>query len=97
MTRTYRKIILSAAMLPALAGAQAGKGTAGADWPMYNRDLAGARYLPLTQINTKNVVRLKQVWAYGLRAPEGGASTSEATPIVVNGVMYLPAGRSVLA
>ena len=26
-----------------------------ADWPTYNRDLAGTRYSPLTQINTANV------------------------------------------
>ena len=26
-----------------------------ADWPMFNRDLAGTRYSPLTQINTTNV------------------------------------------
>ena len=29
-----------------------------ADWPMYNRDLAGTRYSPLAQINTKNVAKL---------------------------------------
>ena len=27
------------------------------DWPTYNRDLAGTRYSPLTQINTTNVSR----------------------------------------
>src|ERR1700733_8975339 len=30
----------------------------GADWPMYNRDLAGTRYSPLTEINTTNVAKL---------------------------------------
>ena len=30
------------------------------DWPMYNRDLAGTRYSPLTQINTTNVTPLEQ-------------------------------------
>ena len=29
----------------------------GDDWPTYNRDLAGTRYSPLTQINTQNVSR----------------------------------------
>jgi glucose dehydrogenase len=62
------------------------------DWPMYNRDLAGTRYSPLTQINPKNVVRLKQVWTFRL-----DARASEATPIVVNGVMYLPAGKRIVA
>jgi glucose dehydrogenase len=65
---------------------------AAADWPMYNRDLAGTRYSPLTQINTRNVSRLTKAWSFRLNA-----RASEATPIVVNGVMYLPAGNRVVA
>ena len=75
-----------------------------ADWPMYLRDLAGTRYSPLTQINTGNVTKLTQAWSYRLH-PEGkvltGASPSEIfqeiTPIVVNGVMYMPSGNRVVA
>ncbi len=71
---------------------------------MYNRDLAGTRYSPLTQINAANVSKLTQAWSYRLQ-PEGksliGPSPSEifqeVTPIVVNGVMYLPAGDRVVA
>lgn len=62
------------------------------DWPMYNRDLAGTRYSPLTQINTRNAPKLIKVWSFKLNA-----RASEATPIVVNDVMYLPAGNSVVA
>jgi glucose dehydrogenase len=58
---------------------------------MYNRDLSGTRFSPLTQINTRNVARLKKVWSYHVPA------ASEVTPIVVNGVMYLPAGKTVVA
>jgi len=68
------------------------KPSAEGDWPMYNRDLAGTRYSPLTQINTKNVARLKQAWTFRLNAV-----ASEATPIVVHGVMYLPAGKRIVA
>ena len=71
---------------------------------MYNRDLAGTRYSPLTQINTTNVAKLTQAWAYRLQ-PEGRTLTSpspaeifqEITPIVVNGVLYTPAGNRVVA
>ena len=42
-----------------------------ADWPTYNRDLAGTRYSPLTQINTENVAKLTQAWSYRLRPPVG--------------------------
>ena len=71
------------------------------DWPMFNRDLAGTRYSPLTQINTANVAKLTKAWHYRFNR-EGktinGDSPSELyqeiTPIVVNGVMYMPVGRS---
>ncbi|HEX5107585.1 MAG TPA: PQQ-binding-like beta-propeller repeat protein [Vicinamibacterales bacterium] len=79
------------------------------DWPTYNRDLAGTRYSPLTQINAANVATLTQAWSYRLR-PAPGVSVAaidkpassfeifqEVTPIVVNGVMYLPSGHRVVA
>src|SRR5262245_8253389 len=74
---------------------------ASADWPMYRHDLAGTGYSPLTQINTRNVSNLSQVWTFGLqsdvpaappaggRGGPGGALNSEATKIDVSGVMYL--------
>src|SRR5213083_943172 len=65
------------------------------DWPMYRHDLAGTGYSPLGDINTRNVAALTQAWTYRLQgdAPAAGPGgvNSEATPIVVNGVMYLPA------
>ena len=78
------------------------------DWPMYRHDLAGSGYSPLTQIDSKNVAKLIKVWTYSLQsdAPpaaqatgRGGAGgpNSEATPIVVNRVMYLPAANRVVA
>jgi len=42
---------------------------AAADWPMYNRDLAGTRYSPLAEINTKNVAKLTEAWSFKLGAP----------------------------
>jgi quinoprotein glucose dehydrogenase len=81
----------AAVLLSAVAFAQT-------DWPAYNHDLAGTRYSPLRQINAKNVSQLKEVWTFRLhRDSEKTAASSEATPIVVNGVMYLPAGNSVVA
>lgn len=64
----------------------------GRDWPMYAGDLAGTRFSKLTQIDTANVAQLAPAWTYTLGAPG-----SEATPIVVNGTMYLPSGDSVVA
>lgn len=78
------------------------------DWPMYRRDFAGTGYSPLKQITTGNVTSLRRAWTYRLQrdaaapAPTGGpgglpAVNSQATPIVVNGVMYLPASDRVVA
>jgi glucose dehydrogenase len=74
-----------------------------ADWPMYNRDLAGTRYSPLKQITPKNVGNLKLTWKFLLRPDTSGPAAgglgaySQATPIVMDGVMYLPAGNRILA
>ncbi|HEX4133510.1 MAG TPA: pyrroloquinoline quinone-dependent dehydrogenase [Bryobacteraceae bacterium] len=71
-----------------------------ADWPTYNRDLASSRFSPLTQITPANVSKLAQAWSYKMRpdadSPNSG-TMNEVTPIVVNGVMYLPAGNRVIA
>jgi len=65
------------------------------DWPMYRHDLAGTGFSPLTQITPANVATLSQAWTYSL---QGEATVnSQATPIVVNGVMYLPAANRIVA
>jgi quinoprotein glucose dehydrogenase len=71
------------------------------DWPMFNRDLAGTRFSPLTQINTANVGTLTQAWSYplqpaGFRFATAGGS-SELVPIVVKGVMYISTQTRVMA
>jgi quinoprotein glucose dehydrogenase len=73
------------------------------DWPMYRRDPAGTGWSPLTQINAGNAARLRSVWTYGLQSDApvtgrgAGGPNSEATPIVVNGTMYVPAANRVVA
>ncbi len=63
---------------------------------MFNRDLAGTRYSPLAQINTSNVAKLTPAWSY--RPSEtGGKAAVESMPLVINRVMYLPAGNRVVA
>ena len=61
-----------------------------ADWPSYGNDAGNSRYSPLNQINTGNVTKLAQAWVYDTRpTPETKANrTGQATPLVVNGVMY---------
>jgi len=78
------------------------------DWPSYRHDESGTGHSPLRQINAGNVASLIRVWTYSLQgeasaAPNAGrgggagAVNSQATPIVVNGVMYLPAANRVVA
>jgi len=38
---------------------------------MFNRDLAGTRFSPLTQINVSNVSKLAPAWSYKLRPRDG--------------------------
>jgi alcohol dehydrogenase (cytochrome c) len=55
-----------------------------ADWPAYNRTLAGDRYSPLAQITTANVRQLTLRCAFTL--PE--LVSFQTGPLVVNGTMY---------
>src|SRR6266581_9317498 len=54
------------------------------NWPTYWGDYQGRHYARLKQITTENVGRLQVRWAF--QVPGGGPL--EATPIVVDGVMY---------
>jgi glucose dehydrogenase len=72
------------------------------DWPMYRGDLAGTGYSPLAEITTANVSTLARAWSYALDSdPTAGAEArnpnSQATPIVVGDVMYVPAIDRVVA
>ncbi|HEY0263140.1 MAG TPA: pyrroloquinoline quinone-dependent dehydrogenase [Granulicella sp.] len=79
-------------------------GQAGSDWPMYGHDGASTRFSPLKDINTANVANLKRAWTYHM-APQQAAQPSaaasplaartrqrrsETTPLMVDGVLYLP-------
>jgi len=75
--------------LTAAAGVQAG--VPDGDWWTLNRDLASTRYSPLDQINRSNVSQLALAWSYPLK------TFNTASPLVVNGVMYFPAGPRFVA
>ncbi|MGA9770281.1 MAG: pyrroloquinoline quinone-dependent dehydrogenase [Blastocatellia bacterium] len=64
------------------------------DWPAYGRDGGGTRYSPLDQITRDNVKNLKIAWQYrtGAAGEKGRAASRaafEATPIMVDGTLYL--------
>jgi quinohemoprotein ethanol dehydrogenase len=96
----YAALLLACAALApmsqtAIAGAPAAGNLdaarlAGADgepqnWFTGGRDQDGSYYSPLTGIDAKNVKQLGFAWQYDLGNPMRG---QEATPIVIDGVMY---------
>ena len=56
-----------------------------ADWPVHGHDLGGQRYAALAQIGRANVAQLAPAWSWR----SGVSASFQATPIVVDGVMYL--------
>lgn len=97
---TFLRFALVVLTLPLFLALAQQPRRAGTEWPTYNHDLAGSRYSPLKQINTANVAKLKPAWEYklGPNQPNGGITGgSEFTPLVVNGVMYVPLAKSVVA
>ena len=57
-----------------------------ADWLTWRRTLDSWGFSPLNQINRSNVAQMKMSWTRGM----GPGNVQEATPLVYNGVMYLP-------
>jgi quinohemoprotein ethanol dehydrogenase len=62
------------------------------DWPSYGLDYAETRFSKLKQIGTDNVGKLGLVWSYNLESNRG----VEATPVVIDGVMYVTASWSIV-
>jgi quinohemoprotein ethanol dehydrogenase len=62
------------------------------DWPTVGLDYAETRFSKLNQINADNVKQLGLKWTYNLESVRG----VEATPLVVDGIMYESASWSVV-
>src|SRR5262249_943150 len=56
-----------------------------ADWPNWRRTDNAWGYSPLTSIDATNVKNLTLAWSWAMHD-----GSNEATPLVVNGTMYLP-------
>jgi alcohol dehydrogenase (cytochrome c) len=63
------------------------------DWPRYDGSFTSNRHSPLDQIDATNVQRLALQWMF----PVPGAPRLEATPVVVQGVMYVTAVNAAFA
>jgi len=58
------------------------------NWLTYSGGLDGNRYSTLTQITPQNAANLELAWVLQNRPPAEAGSKYEATPLVVDGVMY---------
>ncbi len=72
--------------------ARPGDPQASGEWRSYGRDPGGQRFSPLTHITPANVGTLTRAWTF-----DTGATGMQATPLVVDGVMYVPAGDALFA
>jgi len=60
------------------------------EWLAHGRSYSEQRFSPLTQIDRSNVAQLGLAWSFDLGSTRG----VEATPIVVDGIMYVSASWS---
>src|SRR5262245_61742798 len=61
------------------------------EWKYWGGDGGLSRYAPLDQINKQSVGRLKVAWRWSADTSGGGESSNyKATPLLDDGVMYVP-------
>ena len=97
--KVWLKLLLCSVYLPYTVS---GSSQSTNDWPMYGHDGGSSRFSPLTDINAQNVATLKRAWTFHMApatatsAPATGLLArlrqrrTETTPLVVDGVVYLP-------
>ena len=86
------------------AGPEAQRGAGKGEWSTYGGDAASTKYSPLDQIDRRNVKQLKVVWRW--ESPDNALVAShrrelpilpaafKATPVMVNGVLYIKTSMS---
>ncbi len=77
---------------PAVAGAAAPEPVPDTGWTLHGLDESEQRYSPLDQINRDNISQLDLAWSFDLYTRRG----VEATPLVVDGVMYVSGSWSMV-
>src|SRR5215210_5397273 len=86
MTRALSAGALCCMLVGGSVGAQVN------DWPSHDHDAGGRRFSPLTQITPANVARLQPAWTF-----DAGVTGLQVTPLVINGIMYVTAGKDLIA
>src|SRR5277367_1529170 len=84
LAKKARAWLGASALLLSSGAPSAMAATAGADWPSFFGNSQAWSYSPLDQINSGNVKNLSVAWAFST-----GENQLGATPLVVDGIMYL--------
>jgi len=83
--------VLSALVVASAASAQ--QGTRNGEWHFWGGDAGSTRYAPLDQINAVNAKDLEITWRWRSQLIDGKPDTNwQATPIMVDGVLYVTTG-----
>ena len=92
-SRTFRGAVAAALAGLVVAAPPAAAQTDNGEWRSYGGDIANTRYAPLGQIDASNFDDLEEAWRIQTRnfgsEPE---FNFQATPLMVNGVIYSTAG-----
>jgi quinoprotein glucose dehydrogenase len=90
---TLNVITLAGLLMTLTVGVAGQSGTKNGEWRTYGGDLGSTRYAPLDQINASNFNTLQIAWRFKTdilgRRPDFNL---EATPLMINGVLYTTAG-----
>jgi quinoprotein glucose dehydrogenase len=91
--------VVTGALAFAAQSARPPEADAPGDWPAYGRDAGGERFSPLNGIDRATVKSLQVAWTFrtgdAYQPKEGRATAFEATPLHVDGTLFLstPLGR----
>jgi quinoprotein glucose dehydrogenase len=99
-----RALVLLVVALLTAASLTAQRGAPGGQWPAYSGSPDGTRYAPLDQITRENASRLRVAWRWdspdnavvsgNRRSLPAFPAAFKATPIMVNGVLYVKTSLS---
>jgi outer membrane protein assembly factor BamB len=93
-SESSRRVVWLPLLAVAALAAGCGEARDATDWALSNHDLASTRATASTGIDARTVQRLQIAWRFPIPAPAGAAGAVTATPVVVDGVVYLQDMRS---
>lgn len=96
--KSYKKILLAIALVSSSFTAISQTGSNNGEWASYAVDSGSTKYSSLAQISADNFEQLEIAWNwdsidagldFGARADEFGFGRMQATPLMIDGVLYM--------